>query len=758
MKAIAIILLILISLICSISAEPINDTSKLHWAYDSVELLSEKGLIEGYPDGYFKGDRPLSRYEMAVIISRIIAKVEQLQSSVPQQQDMSNYITQDDVKKINALVNEYKDELNSLGIRVGNVETSINKLTDRVSELERVKISGQFKSVFMGVGYSPGEKNTSSYGNINTNPLAQPPYGPRVVSNYYRYLFGLGLYQGSASISELRLKINAKLSEKVTVGGELEAYSAFGERGLFDSSIIPPYNPLGSSLPNGINFQADLSSVWVKVDGDASITGEFGNFTLKKVSHNLFVGPRSLYLFGDSLKLPMNGLHVTGNLYKQLEIEAFMARNINSYLNFAYPDTTDPLFYYGGTNGYIHSNWTWYPLATPYNDGAGAIHQFSYGRVSPGQYDNYLYGIWLGRDFLDGKAHIEGTYLNLFEDFASNPDVSVAKVYPKGAVYYGINGYYKLLDKKITISSEFNQTSFNYNLVLNSNTYKGSYFNIKVTGEFDNISFYGKFLRIDANYDPFGYHSQWEKEYADFHHLGRGWSTWKMGSVFNGTRYSDDLHNRIGCDFGMDYFWGEKKQWQIYGNIAYIRQLNPTLITNDENSFQKIDFLNGIPISNTIGANIYGNQDRVFTVNDPSKGYQTNIDVGGKYSFEKINAWIMYEQLSYNRDFEVLTNSNKERYSQSAKLKYFYTGITYDLTDKFSVQGNFTYASRTGIEEKGNQVDWQEYTPGVGLRYELSSNSDIILGYKHMMYRDDAAQGKNDCNTDVVTTRLLVKF
>lgn len=46
------------------------DTPENHWAYDYVATLAGNGLLEGYPDGTFKGDRPVTRYEMAAALYR----------------------------------------------------------------------------------------------------------------------------------------------------------------------------------------------------------------------------------------------------------------------------------------------------------------------------------------------------------------------------------------------------------------------------------------------------------------------------------------------------------------------------------------------------------------------------------------------------------------------------------------------------------------------------------------------------------------
>ena len=50
------------------------DVSQNHWAYEYVAQLAGNGMIEGYPDGNFAGDRPMTRYEFAAILYRAMAK------------------------------------------------------------------------------------------------------------------------------------------------------------------------------------------------------------------------------------------------------------------------------------------------------------------------------------------------------------------------------------------------------------------------------------------------------------------------------------------------------------------------------------------------------------------------------------------------------------------------------------------------------------------------------------------------------------
>lgn len=62
------------------------DVPENHWAYEYVKSLADRGLLEGYPDGEFKGDRPMTRYEFATIIYRA------LQNGAPMDADLNKAV------------------------------------------------------------------------------------------------------------------------------------------------------------------------------------------------------------------------------------------------------------------------------------------------------------------------------------------------------------------------------------------------------------------------------------------------------------------------------------------------------------------------------------------------------------------------------------------------------------------------------------------------------------------------------------------
>ena len=56
------------------AANPFSDVSTDDWAYQAVADLSQQGVVDGYLDGTFKGERNMTRYELAQIIARLMAK------------------------------------------------------------------------------------------------------------------------------------------------------------------------------------------------------------------------------------------------------------------------------------------------------------------------------------------------------------------------------------------------------------------------------------------------------------------------------------------------------------------------------------------------------------------------------------------------------------------------------------------------------------------------------------------------------------
>ena len=123
----------LVALGASATATPFSDVPSNHWAYQAIQSLAADGLIDGYPDGKFKGDRPLTRYEMAVLVARVIAKL---------QANGAGYASKSDLDKLQKLIDALKDELDSLGVRVTNLEDAVTSLDKRTKFAQSIQLHG----------------------------------------------------------------------------------------------------------------------------------------------------------------------------------------------------------------------------------------------------------------------------------------------------------------------------------------------------------------------------------------------------------------------------------------------------------------------------------------------------------------------------------------------------------------------------------------------------------------------------------------
>lgn len=116
------------------AANPFTDVSADDWAYQAVASLSDEGVIDGYPDGTFRGDKHVTRYEIAQIVARLMAKEDTLNDSQ---------------KEILAkLSSQYANELKDLGVRIAELEKK-RGATDLITEL-RVQSIDRYDNVFKG--------------------------------------------------------------------------------------------------------------------------------------------------------------------------------------------------------------------------------------------------------------------------------------------------------------------------------------------------------------------------------------------------------------------------------------------------------------------------------------------------------------------------------------------------------------------------------------------------------------------------------
>lgn len=132
--AVAIAALFVLSIVAPAFSQPFADVPTDHWAFDAIAELAAKGIVEGYPDGTFKGDRAMTRYEMAMVVARLLARVEAIKipPAAPPTKVPPPEVGRADIQTLQRLVNEFRAELAALGVRVTAVEEELAALRARV--------------------------------------------------------------------------------------------------------------------------------------------------------------------------------------------------------------------------------------------------------------------------------------------------------------------------------------------------------------------------------------------------------------------------------------------------------------------------------------------------------------------------------------------------------------------------------------------------------------------------------------------------
>ena len=124
------------------AANPFSDVTPQDWAYQAVAQLASQGIVNGYPDGTFKGQHNITRFEMAQMVAKAMARQDRVDAE-------QNAI-------INRLANEFSAELNNLGVRVSTLENKVGnfsftgdaRLRYQHSKVENEDKSETYKSKF----------------------------------------------------------------------------------------------------------------------------------------------------------------------------------------------------------------------------------------------------------------------------------------------------------------------------------------------------------------------------------------------------------------------------------------------------------------------------------------------------------------------------------------------------------------------------------------------------------------------------------
>ena len=266
------------------AANPFSDVPAGHWAYDSISKLAAAGVIEGYGDDTFRGDRLMTRYEMAQIVAKALAKGA----------------------NVDKLAAEFADELDALGVRVAALE----------KKSDNVKITGEIRYHYLSKKKGDAKSHASGLrtrlwfnGKVNDNWTYRARLqnqqdltnnvGDEETKINYAYLTGrLGgttveagrtyLWAGDGNVYDDALDgIKVSYGKKIRVGayyGKPTGWNDWWNTSGFENSNEEDDHWFEMNKAYGVNLGFDLGK-------KVTLDFEWNRFDVKKTSSEAILAP-----------------------------------------------------------------------------------------------------------------------------------------------------------------------------------------------------------------------------------------------------------------------------------------------------------------------------------------------------------------------------------------------------------------------------------------------------------------------------------
>lgn len=285
------------------AANPFTDVSSDDWAYQAVASLSDEGVIDGYPDGTFRGDKHVTRYEIAQIVARLMAKEDTLNAS--QKETLAK------------LSSQYANELKDLGVRIAELEKK-RGATDLITEL-RVQSIDRYDNVFKGNVQKHNELSTR----VRLNTIT--PVNDRV--HLYGQIETILDMNGKESYDVNRIDPKDKSQTKLRTGygdgdfhlNRLWTTYHFGPK---QDTTNLPYGPSKNLIGIG-QFPVKMGVTGYTYDGE--VKGVFASFG------DYLKGGRLTLAFGraTNINYAYTGPMMHGVALKKTELISVLKKNIN---------------------------------------------------------------------------------------------------------------------------------------------------------------------------------------------------------------------------------------------------------------------------------------------------------------------------------------------------------------------------------------------------------------------------------------------
>ena len=255
------------------AANPFSDVPRDHWAYDAVTQLAADGVVEGYGDGTYRGDRNITRYEMAQMVAKAMAKGDMSAS---------------DRALVDRLAAEFADELNNLGVRVTKLERNA----------DMVKWNGKLEYTYTSTRYEGESRANEDKVVFRLEPSAE-------VNNHWHVNARLdaGYHMDKDDSSSVELKrawAQGDYGDFTVKLGKMELLS--GEGYQTPGALVLDDEFSGAEVSFGKDLQVTVQAGRFSKGGEIADTANYQSIGLQYEKGSLQAGA-GYYRFGsDSLK------------------------------------------------------------------------------------------------------------------------------------------------------------------------------------------------------------------------------------------------------------------------------------------------------------------------------------------------------------------------------------------------------------------------------------------------------------------------
>jgi predicted porin len=655
------------------------DVPNEHWARDAVADLASKGIVEGYPDGTFKGDRTSTRWEMALMLSRLLAKGEQAHTQ---------FASKTDLETLKTLALQLKDELDALGVRTQKLETATTALNTRVDELERVRFYGYVRGLY------PFIDVRASFPNLGTTALP-------VVD----WTNGRLLISGNAGTTMAKLGTKVRATKDSSFGIEVVGFNSYGDSlvasywGLTPPVLSNPFTAQGTATPfvqskNNIPWtRVTLDRFWYRYHPTDTtlIVGSFlnertDNLILKGERNPNFNPPEILPFYGIDVKGRMNRKEDTPWDYEVSYSRLPQASLLQTQL-------------WAGTVRYAAKNWKiGLHYTRGYNRGIGDGVNYAPGSAATATLPAYPVA----------PGNIAVYWRNRFGSIIS-PKLGLQDQHTYGLdLNYRFNDKWSAFGKVSFCSFDPDTTKAVYNTTSN-----GAAYVIGVKAKLDRLDGSLQYQYVDATYDPL---------VLQYPGPGSGIPVFLPYSsyYFNYYQLHDYINypsNRQGAKLELGYNFTDKTRGEV--NVGYLQQVKAstlaqfTTVGNVEPLFPYLQ-----AAGNTVRGKVLDWGARLqHKFNDRFMGR-----LGYFYYNQKRSTFAI-------DDIDLRENM-------------YYLNLDYKCSQKVNLFGNYYYLDYKGHTGFANQ-GFRQHIPALGVSYKLNNDTSVGLTYRHYDFKNTLVAGRD---------------